>query len=227
MARPKGFRLKLTVLRGTSVFARPGAKVTQPRWGWGKPCTPLPRVVPPMLVDTIPLGFSIPGGCSACRQCWCLLSPLLPVFPAQTIRRAVQPVVRGANQSAKLVRRFHPDPDAQSAQPAAGFHRQSLGRPGEFRWELGQPVQTIVLRQPGPIAHHLSAAQARGKISARRRAHRPHERRAGAAGCQPPARPRDDGGAFSPALGGRKPIPFANDACSRAARPPANSSAKL
>ena len=57
-------------------------------------------------------------------------------------------MVRGADQLAKLGRRFHADADADGAEPAARFPRQSLGEPGQFRWELGQPVQTIVLRTP-------------------------------------------------------------------------------
>ena len=92
------------------------------------------------------------------------------------------------------------------------FARQSVG--ATRRIPLGNWPAGPNDRAPhaGPTAHRLSPAQARGKISPRRGADRPHERRAGLAGRQPAARPGHDGTELQAGLGNGDQWHFANDA---------------
>jgi hypothetical protein len=57
---------------------------------------------------------------------FCFLATMASV-PRRRLRRAVQPMVRGADQSAKLGRRFHPDAFAHGAEPAAGVRPARSG----------------------------------------------------------------------------------------------------
>ena len=58
--------------------------------------------------------------------------------------------------------------------------------PGRFRWELGQPAQTIVLRQPDQLLIIYPRLKRAEKYPLERRAARAVEGRAGVAGRQPP-----------------------------------------
>ena len=53
--------------------------------------------------------------------------------------------------TAKLVRRLHSDAQLKVLNQPLVSTGKVWVTPGEFRWELGQPVQTIVLRQPDQL----------------------------------------------------------------------------
>ena len=136
-------------------------------------------------------------------------------FPGFLIFLSVAAGLRAADYDAQFNQWFEVQTNLQSwagdftqtrtldrAEPAAGVGGQSMGQARRIPLGTWQARANHRAAHAGPTADRLSPAQARRKISARCRADRPDERRAGAARRQPAARPRHDGGTFPTALGG-------------------------
>jgi outer membrane lipoprotein-sorting protein len=82
--------------------------------------------------------------------------------------------------------------------------------PSRFRWELGQPAQTIALRQPDQM--FIIYPRLKREIPPQQRAARPDQGRLRVARRQPPSGSSFDGGPLSRAVGDGNQLHVAGDA---------------